>query len=485
MKPILTFLLACLLHSCSPDSTLTEPETRPAHPICLSATIDGAPTTAATRVVETGVIEDGTGADAKAVLQNIHFLRKDAANTDGLSFNGCTPISASRDASGNIAFTPSQNYNPDGTNTYFVAYWPAATTGNTTVSTTDNASVTWTISGDVDILMTSTTNPYDAGNYITPNTTTELTFHHALAQLKVVLKVAENTSLEVAKAVWGQITKIELTTSETMTYTYATNALTNSAITTDLQLYKPDYSAFTSYTLVKDNADVIATGMFPPSTGTAPIKLKVTGSTNVTGEVEVQLMNGNTEAGFEAGKTHTVTLSLGANEKEITVSATTIEPWTDGGTSNATPDGEYYAVGDYFQKNSQVFGIVFHLETIIDYDSDTDKGKKGLIISPNEPTNASGNVETKTYTDAVAWCAKVENNPEGNKGWRLPTAEELTSFWKVYTDAPAKWNARFSALTGGTPIADNAQATDYWTSDATDVTDNRKVRCVRRFDAAR
>mgnify|MGYP005916083253 CR=1 FL=1 len=405
MKPILPFLLACLLHSCSPDSALTEPETRPARPICLSATIDGAPTTAATRVVGTGVIEDGTGANAKAELTGIHFLRKDATDTP-TGFSDAALISASRDKNGDITFTPSQNYNLNGNNTYFVAYWPTAIT-------TEPGKLTWTISGNVDILKTEI---YNAGSYTAP-VITGLTFHHALAQLKVILNVDENTSLEVAKAVWGQITKIELTTSETMTYTYATNELTNSATTTDLQLYNPNYSAFTSYTLVENNADVIAIGMFPPSTETAPIKLKVTGNTGATGEVEVQLKDINgTEAGFESGKTHTVTLSLGVNPEKINVFATTIEPWGTGGTSNATPDGEYYAVGDYFQKNSQVFGIVFHLETIIDYDSDTDKGKKGLIISPNEPTNASGNVETKTYTDAVAWCAKVENNPEGNKG---------------------------------------------------------------------
>ena len=362
--------------------------------------------------------------------------------------------------------------------------YPLYPAGST--ATTGNTSVTWTISGDVDILMTSTTNPYNAGSYTAPQPT-GLTFHHALAQLNVILNVAENTSLEVAKAVWGQITKIELTTSGTMTYTYATNKLTNSATTTDVQLYNPNYTSFTSYTLAKDNTGVIATGMFPPSTGTTPIRLKVTGDTGVTGEVEVQLKDINgTAAGFESGKTHTVTLSLGANEKEITVSATTIEPWGTGGTSNATPDGEYYAVGDYFQKNSQVFGIVFHLETIIDYDEEAKKGKKGLIILPDEPTDASGTVQ-KTYADAAQWCAD-KNTTEGNKGWRLPTTEELTSFWKVYTDAPVKWNARFSALTGGTLIADNAQATDYWTSDATDANDTgttRKVRCVRRFDAAR
>ena len=474
MKPILPFLLACLLHSCSPDSALTETETRPARPICLSATIDGAPTTAATRVVGTGVIEDGTGANAKAELTGIHFLRKDATDTP-TGFSDAALISASRDKNGDITFTPSQNYNLNGNNTYFVAYWPTATT-------TETGKLTWTISGNVDILKT---NIYNAGSYTAPNNNTGMIFQHALAQLKVVLKVAENTSLDVAKAVWGQITKIELATSGTMTYTYATNELTNSAITTDLQLYNPNYSAFTSYTLVENNADVIATGMFPPSTETAPIKLKVTGNTGATGEVEVQLKDINgTEAGFESGKTHTVTLSLGVNPEKITVSATTIEPWGTGGTSNATPDGEYYAVGDYFQKNSQVFGIVFHLETIIDYDSDTDKGKKGLIISPNEPTDASGTVQ-KIYADAAQWCAD-KNTTEGNKGWRLPTTKELTSFWKVYTDAPVKWNACFSALTGGTPITDNAQATDYWTSDATDVTGaTRKVRCVRRFDAAR
>ncbi len=474
MKPILPFLLACLLHSCSPDSALTEPETRPARPICLSATIDGAPTTAATKVVGTGVIEDGTGADAKAELTGIHFLRKDATDTP-TGFSDAALISASRDKNGDITFTPSQNYNLNGNNTYFVAYWPTATT-------TETGKLTWTISGNVDILKT---NIYNAGSYTAPNNNTGMIFQHALAQLKVILNVAENTSQDVAQNVWGQITKIELTTSETMTYTYATNALTYS-MEKPISLYKEDYTTKfenQNYTLVKDNADVIATGMFPPSTGTDPIKLKVTGSTGVTGEVEVQLMNGSTAANFEAGKTHTVTLSLGVNPREITVSATTIAPWTDGGTSNATPDGEYYAVGDYFQKNSQVFGIVFHLETIIDYDEEAKKGKKGLIILPDEPTDASGTVQ-KTYADAAQWCAD-KNTTEGNKGWRLPTTEELTSFWKVYTDAPAKWNTRFSALTGGTPIADNAQATDYWISDATDVTDNRKVRCVRRFDAAR
>ena len=472
MKPFATLILTvCLLQSCIPDSDLSESEALPAHPIRISASIDGAATRA---TATTGPIKDGTEANAKAELTGIHFLRKDADKEPG-DFSGANLISASRDNNGNITFTSPQDYNLNGNNAYFVAYWPTAIT-------TEPGKLTWTISGNVDILKTEI---YNAGSYTAP-VITGLTFHHALAQLKVILNVDENTSLEVAKAVWGKITRIELTTSETMTYTYATNKLTYGTKKL-LSLYKDDYSAKfenQTYELVKDNTAIVATGMFPPSTGTAPIKLKVTGSTNVTGEVEVQLMNGNTEAGFESGKTHTVTLSLGVNPQEIIVSTTTIEPWGTGGTSNATPDGEYYAVGDYFQKNSQVFGIVFHLETIIDYDSDTDKGKKGLIISPNEPTDASGTVQ-KIYADAAQWCAD-KNTTEGNKGWRLPTTKELTSFWKVYTDAPVKWNACFSALTGGTPITDNAQATDYWTSDATDVTGaTRKVRCVRRFDAAR
>ena len=470
MKPFATLILTiCLFQSCTPDSDLSESESLPAHPIRISASIDGAATRAATT---TGPIKDGTEANAKAELTGIHFLRKDADKEPG-DFSGADLISASRDNNGNITFTQSQDYNLNGNNAYFVAYWPTAIT-------TEPGKLTWTISGNIDILKADT---YDAGSYTAP-VITGLTFRHALAQLKVVLKVAESTSLEVAKAVWGKITKIELTTSETMTYTYATNALTYGT-KKPIPLYKNDYSAKfenQTYELVKDNTDVIATGMFPASTG--KIKLKVTGSTNVTGEVEVQLMNENTEAGFESGKTHTVTLSLGANEKDITVSATTIEEWTDGGTSNATPDGEYYAVGDYFQKNSQVFGIVFHLETIIDYDEEAKKGKKGLIILPDEPTGASGIVQ-KTYADAAQWCAD-KNTTEGNKGWRLPTTEELQFFWTAYSATKNKWNARFSALTGGTPIADNAQATDYWTSDATDVTGaTRKVRCVRRFDAAR
>ena len=473
MKPILPFLLACLLHSCSPDSALTETETRPARPICLSATIDGAPTTAATRVVGTGVIEDGTGANAKAELTGIHFLRKDATDTP-TGFSDAALISASRDKNGDITFTPSQNYNLNGNNTYFVAYWPTATT-------TETGKLTWTISGNVDILKT---NIYNAGSYTAPNNNTGMIFQHALAQLKVVLKVAENTSLEVAKAVWGQITKIELATSGTMTYTYATNELTNSAITTDLQLYNPNYSAFTSYTLVENNADVIAIGMFPPSTG--KIKLKVTGDTGVTGEVEVQLKDINgTEACFESGKTHTVTLSLGVNPEKITVSATTIEPWGTGGTSNATPDGEYYAVGDYFQKDNNILGIVCQLDQTIDYVLDTDKGKKGLILYPAEPPltpDATGTQATAmSHSEAIAWC--TARNAEGNTGWRLPTAKELTNILSVYNAATEKWNALFSAANGtAIDTADNA----YWSAGDADVTGaTRKVRCVRRFDAAR
>ena len=471
MKPIIPFLLACLLHSCSPDSAQTEPESPPARPICLSATIDGAATTAATRVVKTGVIEDG-GDNAKAELTAIHFLRKDATSTTGLSFSGCTPITATRDASGNITFDASapQYYNPNGNNTYFVAYWPTATT-------TETGKLTWTISGNVDILKTEI---YNAGSYTTPNTN-GLNFQHALAQLKVILNVDENTSLEVVKNVWGQITKIELETPENMTYTYADNKLTNSTTTTDLQLYNPDYSVFTSYTLVETNANVIATGMFPPSTGT--ITLKVTGSTGAIGEVAVQLKDNNTNKDFEAGKNHTVTLSLGANEKDITVSATTIEPWGDGGTSNSIPEGEYYAVGYYFQKDNNILGIVCQLDKTIDYDSDTDKGKKGLILYPAEPplaTDVEGTQAAMSYSDATAWC--TARNAEGNKGWRLPTTDELRNILSVYNAAPEKWNALFSAI-NGTAIATDANT--YWSAGDADVTATRRVRCVRRFDAAR
>lgn len=272
---------------------------------------------------------DGVDASKSVVLGSetqaeVQVLRKDNATSAAPTDFSGTPVSVTRETTGNLTFATAPTYDLNNNYAFFAAYWPKGTPGSD--------KVTWAIDGATDIIATEA---WNAGNYAAP-VTTGMTFSHQLAQLEVVCTAdpAGTTSLDVVKAAWGKITNIELVnTSNTVDMAYDGLSLTFGEATQTLALKKADYdTALASFDLAKSNTTVNAAGMFAPGSGTATIKLKVT-SEKVTGgkEIEVQLkQGGTTDKGFEKGLKHTVTLTFGASTKDIAVTATTITAWSTG-----------------------------------------------------------------------------------------------------------------------------------------------------------
>lgn len=353
---LLTALLLATLVSCSKQ------EQEPLSPsgdgvIRLNAVVADADGTKAP------VIDGGAG--AKATLANIHFLRKDGT-TAQTNFGGVTALSGSRNASGAITISTAPTYAKSDANAWFVAYHPTTAPEGATV--TAGSKVVWAINGKADILL-STLNAaqsYDAGKYSAPTTGT-MTFKHALAQLEVICKAMPTTNVaaDLVQSVWGNITKIELLTSPgDMTYTYATNALTYGAAAAKPLLYKDYTSAFFPVAIPANNSSVVtAAGMFAPSTGI--IRLKVYSVNFPDGiMIPVQLKNSSDVAcNFEAGKRYTVTLTFGADDKNIEVKST-IADWNAGYTAENNPNWGGPRIGSYYYTDGTISWDVVAGKTI-------------------------------------------------------------------------------------------------------------------------
>lgn len=323
-------------------SCTKEPERAPlpngVREISINTELDGTPEVSSEApATKAPVVDGGTG--AKAVLSNVHFLRKDGASMQ-TDFSGVTAIAGSRNAAGQITFASVPAYDKGNLNAWFVAYWPSASSDGATV--TAGSKVVWTIDGSRDILLSTldASKSYDAGKYTAP-VSTGMTLQHVLAQLQVVCAANSSMDQAIVRAAWGKITKIELLTSPvSVTYTYSTNALTYGAAGA-VSLWKPDYTArfeSQSLDLVKGSTTVTAAGMYPPGTGV--VKLKIYSERVTSGkEVSVQLKNGGTNMNFERGLAHQITLSFGASRQQIAATAS-ITPWTSASDATAgKPDG--------------------------------------------------------------------------------------------------------------------------------------------------
>ena len=335
---------ALALGSCteSPDEGVWGGE----HTISIFTTLGGVNRADAAAKTSRAPVADG-GDGACAALDDMHFLRRDGAamQTD---FSGVTALTASRSASGQIAFAAGSvpTYDKDNLNAWFTAYWPATAADGAAVTAGDK--VVWTVDGSRDILL-STLDPsasFDAGKYTAPVTGT-MVLEHALAQLQVVCTADAAMSETIVRQTWGKVLKIEILSSPaTATYTYANNTLTYGAAAA-MPLWTADYSAKfegRSHELIKNNTAVLAAGMYPPSTGA--VRLKVCTEKFPGGaEVSVQLADAGTNKDFVRGLTHTVTLTFGAQPAEIAVTATAITPWTTGyGGTTGVGDGQQYDI---------------------------------------------------------------------------------------------------------------------------------------------
>ncbi|MCS2893548.1 fimbrillin family protein [Parabacteroides faecis] len=312
MKKILTLASAVmLLVACSKSETnIVEPQGH-MRQIKAKSAIEGVTTRA---VVATD-----------AEFSNIVFVRYDdrAKNLTGnFNFSATDAVSGSRTVGGAITFTPGQQYDMDDDKTVYIrGYHPAGTLVS--------GVATWTPDGATDILMTDV---WNAGKYSSP-ITTGMVFRHILARIEVICQAEVGSSLLVVQTVWGKIESIKFADAmPDMTYTYATDAVAASGMPTDFMLLNGatyTIGAFTPAAIPANGSTAVtASAMLPPVMGTnVTLKIKTVEQGEITKAIT---LSGN----FEKGKIHTVTLTFKANGKDIDVTTSSIEEWTDGYVGN-------------------------------------------------------------------------------------------------------------------------------------------------------
>ena len=176
------------------------------------------------------------------------------------------------------------------------------------------------------------TDVWNAGQYSSP-ITTGMIFRHILARIEVICQAESSSTLTVVQTVWGKIESIKFTDAlPEMTYTYATDAVAVSGTPADFTLLNgATYTtgAFTPAAIpANGNTAITASAMLPPVAGTnITLKIKTVEQQEITKTIT---LSGN----FEKGKIHTVTLTFKANGKDIDVTTSTIEEWTDGYVGN-------------------------------------------------------------------------------------------------------------------------------------------------------
>ena len=341
-KTILLTAALIMLTACSQSEVETEGQTT--REIHATSVIEGASTKA---------LIEGTD----VALTGLTFLRVDIDASGGTpnsyDFSSTTPITGSSRATngGKITFgssgTPQEYDKESKKNAYFRGF----TTENIKTPGT-NGTAEWEIKGTNDILMTDV---WDAGNYSAPKTT-GMTFKHLLSRIEVVCKAETGSSLDVVKAAWGKVTKIEvLNANPELKYTYSSNTIEASGTPAAFALHKDYTTAENPTTLEVDirandysGTDVDAVAMIPviPLTSNTPsysFQLKVTTAGATTGEsqgsaitidqINVSLMSGSNIVAMEAGKIHKVVLTFKADGRTISCESSSIEAWDTNGNS--------------------------------------------------------------------------------------------------------------------------------------------------------
>lgn len=271
-------------------------------------------------------------ADNSSVLTDIIFMHAESS-TDGLTdpadltFKN-RQLACKRAADGKITFTTPILYNKT-TNDYI--YLKGVGMGGAVFSDEDTAGANYNYDGSNDILFVKM---WNAGNIAVPKTT-GMTFEHAMANLHVICKAKEGESIDAIRAAWGDISKIEVRNEPGLIVILPSGDVHYSLAAGAFPLLKGDYTPFVATAIpASDNTTVTAAAMLTP-TDSPVIQFKITGS--VSGAViEKDVTLTGADAKFEAGKTHIVTFTFGAKDKNVEVTTSTINAWKTGFTGGET-----------------------------------------------------------------------------------------------------------------------------------------------------
>ena len=336
-KTILIAIATTLLCSCNKEVDETGNITLPERPISIYTAIQSENTPTVSPQTRAPI----TGTDA--ALEGITFyLWQSTNNTIDFSATPSSPSSytGNRTTNNNGKISFNEGSQPvydqkENKHAFLVGCWPNATPAT---PANDN-SLTWTINGKTDILISDL---WCAGTYTTPITgaesgNTPLTFKHRLAQLEVICKAADGETLNDVQTTWGNIKSIELLDAyPQMNYDATTNKITGTGNKTAISLLKADYETGFEPTAIQDHttippATATAAGMYAPS-NLIVLRITTEGATNATDDDDlkqtfaVQFVDNNTPVDFEAGKKYTVNI-LFPSTLDYPKIATTVDSW--------------------------------------------------------------------------------------------------------------------------------------------------------------
>jgi hypothetical protein len=281
-----------------------------------------------------GVI-DGT---VPATSLDFSLLRADAtAGTSYPSTYTNPNVIGTLDNLGQITTNPTPVYYlADATrSSAFIGLYPDLTTAGSL----SGGVVSYTpLDGSTDIMVTG----YDDGNAATASTALNLTFHHLLSKVEVVVKADANNPSQIS-ATWGNITSIEIENrKENIAVTLpgpgvsGHGTISSQTSVGNLPLTTPTGVTPAALTIPVNGSPSTAFGvaMFAPFTYGATDKLKLYITTDNYTTTAIPVESNNTHLIFAEGLEYTITVEFTANAayiKTVTFgSASGITDWGSG-----------------------------------------------------------------------------------------------------------------------------------------------------------
>lgn len=257
-------------------------------------------------------------------LDGIMFYKVDGAAAD---FHKGQSTLGMIDANGKVTFATPLLY--DVTNTkhsHIFATYPEG------YILPDDDMLAWPIDGKTDVMLLADAanigTSWDAGTYVT-NNTTSMVLQHQLAQINVICYADANSSEDMIKKRWGNITKIEVMNISSQFGVYLSDLSTTSSAPKPLTMHKGDYTDFAAVPIPPStNTTATAAAMVGVSrSGGASFQLRVT--TTTTAPMLISVSVGGTNADIVPSKIYTVKLKFKA-DLTIEVSSPSITDWVPG-----------------------------------------------------------------------------------------------------------------------------------------------------------
>lgn len=191
----------------------------------------------------------------------------------------------------------------------------------------DDDMLAWPIDGKTDVMLLANAanigTSWDAGTYVN-NNTTSMVLQHQLAQINVICYADANSSEDMIKKRWGNITKIEVMNISSQFVVYLSDLSTTSSAPKPLTMHKGDYTDFAAVPIPPSTNTTVTAAAMVGGGGTS-FQLRVT--TTTTAPMLIDVVVGPNR--LQPSKIYTVKLKFKA-DLTIEVSSPSITDWVPG-----------------------------------------------------------------------------------------------------------------------------------------------------------